>query len=201
MTAPSIDTDLIAYNFNIETTDFIAQLRAQANPSLTGQSFMHELAREGDVLSAEVMLDKGATFDAPDEQGRRPLHEAAAKGHADMIGLLLAHGALLDAPIHPFGWTALYLAVQHGRLDAARLLLARGANAAVEDRLSGQGLLHVAARNGDTAMAGVLIAAGADIFREDSRGLTPRDHAARAGYRELERTLLKVMTHHALYCG
>jgi uncharacterized protein len=199
MTAPSITTDLMAYNFNLETTDFLAQFRQPPESSLIGQSFLHELAREGDTLTAELLSEAGADTDLADGQGRRPLHEAAMSGHTEMIAFLLSHGAAIDAPIQPFGHTALFLAVERGRFEAARLLLSRGASLGVTDRLSGHGLLHMAAAKDDMRLAGLLIAAGIDVFREDRRGLTARDYAAKYNHAELERILLKVMEHQARF--
>lgn len=204
MTAPSIHTDLLAYNFNLGTTRFAQHVRPAETEekgffSSVGQSFMHELAREGDVLSAEVILDKGGAIDTPDEEGRRPLHEAAYFGRIDMVRFLLSCGAVMDAPVHPFGYTALWFAVAQGHHGIARLLIERGARLDVADALNGQGLLHLAAARGDMVMTGMLIAAGIDVLAEDRRGQTARDYAARYNHKDLERVLVKVMEHHACY--
>lgn len=201
MTAPAIssDLDLMAYNFNLETTDFLSQFRQTPDRTLVGQSFLHELAREGDVLSAEVIIAAGGEVDLADDEGRRPLHEAAFFGQKEMVSFLLSCGAVIDAPIHPFGHTALYYAVERGHIDVAKALIERGASRAVQDRLTGQGLLHLAAASGDLPMIGLLIAAGVDVFQEDKRGMTARDIAGRKGHKSVESVLLKVMEHHARY--
>lgn len=201
MTAPSTMTDLLAYNFNLDTPDLAALFGHQKPFHHIGQSFLHDLAREGDVLSAEVILDAGGEIDLPDDEGRRPLHEAAYFGRLDMVQFLVANGAIIDAPIHPFGYTALYYAVQQGHAAVATWLHAQGARLDVRDRLTGRGLLHHAAANGDMHMAGILIAAGADVFAEDAKGMTARDYAARSNNRQLENVLVKVMMHHAAYGG
>jgi ankyrin repeat protein len=192
-------TDLQAYNFNLNTTDFVRQINNPTPFNLVRQSFMHDLAREGDLLSAEVIFDAGNGLDLPDEIGRRPLHEAAFYGHLDMAQFFLDNGAVLDAPIHPFGHTALYLAVQQSRYDVVRYLIRRGAKLSVEDKLLGTGLLHIAAAKGDMLMAGILISAGINVFHEDKKGMTARDVAARHRHGHLAKTLLKVMEHHAKY--
>lgn len=200
MTTSSVMTDLLAYNFNLDTPRLAGALGHAAHHHI-GQSFMHDLAREGDTLSAEVIMLAGGEIDFPDDEGRRPLHEAAFFGRIDMVKFLVQNGAVIDAPLHPFGYTALYYAVQEGHHEIASWLLAQGARRDVTDRLSGQGLLHLAAARGDMQMVGLLIAAGADVLAEDRKGQTARDYAARYRHGGLEKTLLKVMMHHAQYGG
>ena len=59
----------------------------------------------------------------------------------------------------------------------------------------------MAAARGDTKMAGILIAAGIDTLTEDRKGQTARDYAAKGNHKALEKTLLKVMMHHAQFGG
>jgi len=186
----SVMTDSTAYNFNFDLDAPDSPLR---------HSFMHDLAREGDLLSAEVVFDVGGAIDQPNDEGRRPLHEAAFFGHLDMVRFLLECGANINAPIHPFGHTALYLAVQQSRYDIVQHLIKSRASLDATDTLMGTGLLHIAAAKNDMRLAGILIAAGVDVFHENLKGHTARDTAARAGHRELESVLLKVMAHRAMY--
>lgn len=199
MAAPTHTIDLIAYNFNIESTDFFTTLQKAARPSLIGESYLHTLAREGDALTIDLLLQDGADADALDAQGNRPIHEAARCGHADVVQLLLDHGAKVDAKSDPLGVSALMLAIEQGHGDVVRLLVSRGASLAARNRLNGHGVLHLAAQRGDLALIGVLISAGAGVFMEDRQGQTPRDHAARTSHRAAEQALIKVMTHQARY--
>lgn len=189
----------LAYNYNLNTSNLIAQLNSPLPFDLVRHSFMHDLAREGDLLSAEVIFEAGNELDLPNDEGRRPLHEAAFFGHLDMVQFFINNGAVLDAPVHPFGHTALYLAVQQSRYDVVRCLIKNGASLGVADTLMGTGLLHIAAAKDDMQMAGILIAAGIDVFYEDKQGRTARDIAARNCYNNLARSLLKVMEHQAKY--
>lgn len=198
---PHVMTEQLAYNFNLNTTSFISQLDNTTHFNFVRHSFMHELAREGDLLSAEVIFSTGGELDLPDDLGRRPLHEAAFYGHLDMAKFLIDNGALIDAPIHPFGHTALYLAVQQSRYDLVQYLIQRGARLNVGDSLLGTGLLHIAAAKNDIKMAGILIAAGIDVFHGDKKGQTARDIAARHGHQTLGKIFLKVMEHHARYAA
>lgn len=189
---PHAMTDSLAYNFNIDTSQLIPHAF-----DIVRESFMHELARTGDLLCAEVIFQAGNPIDLADDLGRRPLHEAAFFGHLDMVKFLLDNDAVMDAPIHPFGHTALYLAVQQNRYDIVQHLIERGANLNVNDTLSGSGLLHIAAAKGDIRMTGILIAAGIDVFAEDKKGMTGRDRADQMKHAPLAKILLKVMEHHA----
>ena len=186
----SVMADSLAYNFNFDVDAADCPLR---------HSFMHDLAREGDLLSAEVVFDVGGAIDLPNDEGRRPLHEAAFFGHLDMVSFLLSCGADIDAPINPFGHTALYLAAQQSHYDIVQYLIKCRASLCATDTLLGTGLLHIAAAKNDMRLAGILIAAGIDVFRENHKGHTARDTAARSGHRALEAVLLKVMAHRAMY--
>lgn len=185
---PTVMTELIAHNFNIDTID-----------TRSRHSIMHDLAREGDLLSAEVLFEAGSEIDLPNDEGRRPIHEAAFFGHIEMVRFFASNGADINAPVHPFGHTPLFLAVQQSRYDVVQYLIRCGARLNTQDALLGTGLLHIAAGKNDARMAGILIAAGIDVFHENKKGQTARDLAARANHRVLERSLLKVMEHQAKY--
>ena len=60
------------------------------------------------------LLDQGASVDARDRLGARPLSHAAKSGHPKMVDLLLARGAPIDAR-NLAGATALYMAVENNR--------------------------------------------------------------------------------------
>lgn len=186
----SVMTESPAYNFNVDVAD--APLR---------HSFMHDLAREGDLLSAEIVFDIGGAIDEPNDEGRRPLHEAAFFGHLGMVRFFLECGADINAPIHPFGHTALYLAVQQSHYHIVSCLIKSGACLDIVDTLMGTGLLHIAAAKNDMRMAGILVAAGIDVFLENAKGHTARDTAARGGHFELEKVFLKVMEHRMRFAG
>ena len=72
-------------------------------------------------------LKRGATADALDAFGGRPLHGATSAGHHDVVVALLPHGAAVTAETDPPGSTALYSACLSGHLEVANLLLHNGA--------------------------------------------------------------------------
>jgi hypothetical protein len=79
-------------------------------------------AADGNCIGlATELLDDGASVDARDRFGARPLSHAARFGHLEMVDLLLARGAPTDAR-NLAGATALYFAAEggHGRAAAYR---------------------------------------------------------------------------------
>src|SRR5260370_19271134 len=76
---------------------------------------------------ATELLDHGASVDARDRLGARPLSHAARFGHLPIVDLLLARGAPIDAR-NLAGATALYFAIDADRTAVAQRLIERGAN-------------------------------------------------------------------------
>ena len=68
------------------------------------------------------LLDHGASVDARDRFGARPLSHAARFGHLPVVDLLLARGAPIDAR-NLAGATALYFAIEGDRTAVAQRLI------------------------------------------------------------------------------
>jgi ankyrin repeat protein len=60
----------------------------------------------GHDATVRLLLEKGRTVDATDEDGKTALHLAAEKGHEATVRLLLEKGAAVDAT-DKYGWTPL----------------------------------------------------------------------------------------------
>ena len=87
---------------------------------------LHEAARCGEAAVARVLLDRGATVDLRDCDGRSALHDAARYGHADVADMLLAAGAAANAA-DKRGRTPMTFAVARDHVGIARALVAAGA--------------------------------------------------------------------------
>jgi ankyrin len=83
-------------------------------------------ARSGDVESARLLLQAGASVNDALPNGMTALIEAAHSGHQDVGMLLLDKGAEPNA--REVGYTALHAAVLRGGLDLVKALLAHGAD-------------------------------------------------------------------------
>src|ERR1700682_6223213 len=137
---------------------------------------------------ATELLDHGASVDARDRLGARPLSHAARIGHLEMIDLLLAHGAPIDAR-NLAGATALYFAAEGGRTSVALRLIERGANVKLTGR-SGISPVAAAAYGGNDAIVEALLDSGADERVPDETGNLPIIYAAAGARLDVMKRLL-----------
>jgi ankyrin repeat protein len=122
------------------------------------------------------LLDQGASVDARDRLGARPLSHAARSGHLQMVELLLARGAPIDAR-NLAGATALYFAAEGSHISIAQRLIERGADVKLTGR-SGISPITAAAYAGNEVIVEALLAAGADARAPDETGKPPIVYAA-----------------------
>lgn len=139
------------------------------------------------ALTTEL-LDYGASLDARDRLGARPLSHAARSGHLDIVDLLLARGAPINAR-NLAGATALYFAAERGHASIARRLIERGADVKLTGR-SGITPIAAAAYAGSDAIVEALLAAGADERANDETGKPPIVYAAAGARVDVMKRLL-----------
>jgi len=134
------------------------------------------------------LLDHGASVDARDRFGARPLSHAARFGHLAMVDFLLARGAPIDAR-NLAGATALYVAAENNRTPVAQRLIERGADVNLPGR-SGVTPVSAAAFRGNDAIVEALLARGAADREPDQTGKTPIVYAAAAARLDVVMRLL-----------
>jgi uncharacterized protein len=137
---------------------------------------------------ATELLDFGASVDARDRFGARPLSHAARFGHLDMVDLLLARGAAIDAR-NLAGATALFFAAERSHTAVVQRLIARGADVNLTGR-SDISPIAAAAYAGNDAIVQALMAQGADERLPDATGKRPIVYAAAAGHLDVVKRLL-----------
>jgi uncharacterized protein len=137
---------------------------------------------------ATELLDNGASVDARDRMGAKPLSHAARSGHPEMVDLLLARGAPIDAR-NLAGATALYFAAETGRLSIAQRLIERGADVRLAGR-SGISPIAAAAFAGNDEIVAALLARGADERAPDDTGKPPIIYAAAGARLDVVKRLL-----------
>ncbi len=140
------------------------------------------------VNLATALLDQGASVDARDRLGARPLSHAARSGHLEMLDLLLARGAPIDAR-DLNGATALYYAAERGHSPIVQRLIERGADVKLTGK-SGVSPIAAAAYAGRDSIVAMLLAHGADGRALDDTGKPPVIYAAASGRLDIVKQLL-----------
>ena len=137
--------------------------------------------------TARLLLERGASIEARNEEEDTPLIEAAAYGGTDVVNILLEKGAEVEARDN-LGMTALIAAAcdcaiidMPDTLDSMKLLLEKGANVNASDK-EGRTALMYAAGWGRTHIVQLLLDKGARIESKDRHGNTPLLLSASGGY-------------------
>jgi ankyrin repeat protein len=137
---------------------------------------------------ATELLNEGASVDARDRLGARPLGHAAKFGHLEMVDLLLAHGAPIDAR-NLAGATTLYVAAEGSHAAVVQRLIEHGADVKLTGR-SGISPVAAAAYAGNDTIVEALLDHGADERVPDETGKPPVVYAAAGARIEIVRRLL-----------
>jgi len=151
-------------------------------------SLLFAAAEKGCEPLAGVLLAAGASPEARDRLGNRPLALAARAGQIALVDLFLDQGAPIDAR-NLAGSTALYLAAENDRLGIVRRLMDRGADVSLAGR-TGVTPLAAAAFKGNERIIEHLLARGADPNVMDASGKAPIVYAAALGFTPIVRRLL-----------
>jgi uncharacterized protein len=162
-----------------------------AKPQITAMEVSLTLfsAVDGNCIAlATKLLDQGASVDARDRLGARPLSHAAKSGHLQMVDLLLSRGAPIDAR-NLAGATALYFAAEGSHILIAQRLIERGADVKLTGR-SGISPIAAAAYAGNDIIFDALLAHGADERAPDDTGKPPIVYAAAGARFEIVKRLL-----------
>lgn len=128
-----------------------------------GLTAMHQVAIDGDIELAQVLIYAGANLKATTRLGGyTPLLLAAKAGDAAMIEALLKGGADANQSTTN-GTSALMFAAASGNVAAVNALVEKGADLAAKEKAMGQTALMFAAVGGRTDVVKYLIGRGADV--------------------------------------
>ena len=156
--------------------------------SIEINSMLFSAADKGCLDLAKRLLAAGASLEARDRLGARPLARAASAGENEIVALFLDNGAPIDARDLD-GSSALFKAAEAGRLPMVRLLIERGADVNLPGR-SGITPLSAAAYIGSVPIMQLLMEKGADPKAIDSTQKTAIIYAAGRGFFPVVRILL-----------
>ncbi|KAI1119745.1 ankyrin repeat-containing domain protein [Nemania abortiva] len=136
--------------------------RAHLNtPDLLGFTPLHLAAKAGQIEAMELLLRRGADFDARSREKQNPLHLAVEYPQA--IELLLTAGAAVNCT-DVLAQTPLHLATRMEHLESAKVLIKRGAKLDAEDIERITPLSHAIAQN-DLPMVEEFFGAEPNTFR------------------------------------
>jgi ankyrin repeat protein len=150
-----------------------------------GWSPLHAAARHGCARAVEMMVTRGATVEATDEDGATPMHEASARDEIRIMATLAAAGAKIDSR-DGNGRTPLHYAEP----EAAEWLIRAGAEIEARDK-DGRTPLHYMSPGFYAPKLGTLLRHGADIDAMDNQGRTALHIVAEDGGRNGLETLLE----------
>ncbi|KAJ8280820.1 hypothetical protein GJAV_G00059430 [Gymnothorax javanicus] len=170
--------------------------RKTTNPNAKDEDLytpLHCVALNGDDDIARLLLDRNASLNEPDIQGRTPCHVACQHGQESVVRVLLSRGADTQTPSKN-DWIPLHYAAWQGHLAIVKLLAKQPAANVNGQTSDGHTALHLAAHRGQYRVARILIELGADVCCVDLDGRTPLHVAAEMGHTSTARLLVK---HHA----
>jgi ankyrin repeat protein len=147
-------------------------------------------AMRGDVATAKLLLEHGASLDSTAGPQRIPvaLFISVFQGDSKMVDFLLSQGAAADArlDLEDIGFastTPLMAAAEAGFPDLVRLLLKRGADSNAQDKAGLTPLMYAAAAidRGNTQIIEALIASGARTSAQSAHAETALSFAQQYG--------------------
>jgi ankyrin repeat protein len=144
----------------------------------------HDLAEAAfvcDLLRVRDLLERGASPNARDRDGRPPLVSAILGNSVALVGLLLESKSDVHAT-DPHGWTPLHFAAEEVLPQMTSLLLAKNADPNIRDD-EGNTPLHraVFSARGRDEVIRLLRKRGARDDVKNKAGETPKSLAARLG--------------------
>ena len=175
-----------------QVVDVLLIAGAEVEACLDGKTPLMVSAEIGDCETARVLLDRGASMRAKDNDKQTALHLAARNGYSNVVGLLIDRGAEKEATDNK-GRTALHLAAVSGQEGNARLLLDQGAGIEARDA-EWQTALHLAAANGRDSFVALLMNRGIRMEAEDTYGWQALHTAAWNGHGGTVKMLVETLS-------
>lgn len=142
-------------------------------------------ALDGDLVTVQRIVERGATPDTADQEGNSLLMLAARNGHVTVVTYLVSRKASVNAR-NRYGDTALMAAALKGHVEVAKMLVGNGA----EVNSPGWAPLHYAAFENRAEMVKYLLERGADKNAVAPNEFTPLMLAVRNGHEDAARALL-----------
>ncbi|KAI5751394.1 hypothetical protein M8J77_007101 [Diaphorina citri] len=155
--------------------------------TLRKQTPLHLAAEAGQLQVCKLLLDLGASIDATDDQGQKPIHVAAQNNFPEVAQIFLrAHPSLVTATTKD-GNTCAHIAAMQGSVGVIEELMKfdRSGVISARNRVTEATPLQLAAEGGHANVVRVLVKAGASCTDENKTGFTAVHLAAQNGHNQV----------------
>ena len=148
-------------------------------------------ARNGHLAVVKVLLSSGIDIEARDDGDRTVLYAAAVGNKPDVVRFLCESNAKVNILARRNSWSPLSTAIQEGYVEVVKTLLKYGKGIDLEMRIKGKTVLYYAVNANRPDIVRLLCESNAkvNVFCDDSD--TPLTIAAKEGFIEVIRVLLK----------
>lgn len=155
-----------------------------------GEGCVYRAACWSKHAALQLLLDRGADINLPNEEGRTPLSIAASKGNKEGIKILLKQPNIAIDQADQTKKTPLMYAAEAAQTQCVKLLLAHKPVLEARDT-RGRTTLSLAAIKGHKIPMKLLLKAGALVNTQDTKGNTPLALAAEHKQDVIVRLLLE----------
>lgn len=152
--------------------------------TLRKQTPLHLAAAAGQLKVCTLLLELGASIDATDDQGQKPIHVAAQNNFPEVVKLFLQQHPSLVMACTKGGNTCAHIAAMQGSVRVIEELMKfdRTGVISTRNRITEATPLQLAAEGGHAEVVKVLVRAGASCTEENKTGFTAVHLAAQNGH-------------------
>ncbi|XP_034948756.1 serine/threonine-protein phosphatase 6 regulatory ankyrin repeat subunit A-like [Chelonus insularis] len=152
--------------------------------TLKKQTPLHLAADTGQLEVCKLLIELGASCDATDDLGQKPIHAAAMNNYAEVVQLFLQKHPNLVTAYTKDGNTCAHIAAMQGSVRVIEELMKFDKKGVISARneLTDSTPLQLAAKGGHAEVVRALVQAGALCTEENRTGFTAIHLAAQYGH-------------------
>ncbi|MCA7010493.1 ankyrin repeat domain-containing protein [Wolbachia endosymbiont of Tribolium confusum] len=207
------------YDSKLEIVEFLLDKNASGinDVNNNGSTPLHVAIQGNKSSTVKFLLNKGASIQVKDKDGKTPLDLAKQEGYTNIVQMIEQRQSDLDEELLTavrdgnlnevedlvsqnanvntrdiYSWTPLHWATFKDHLEIARFLMKKGADINAADKGPyGKKSIHVAAENNSKDIIEFFLSKGVGINDTDKQGYTPLHYAAWRGRLEVAKFLIE----------